>query len=336
MTFGEGLMVVLTATVAVLGLELWRRRRAKRRAARLREFAALPVAELRERARMVDWPRGRVRAVLDRLFEREDIGTDGCLYLERWHVLHAFGFRLYLHRFRRSDQPRDLHDHPNSFWTLPLVGHYWDETEEPVGDAFETKRVRRLVRWPLPRFRRAEHAHRVVLDDGARKPWTLVLMFPRRRSWGFHTPHGWVHWKDYLGLRAPEAERWEAFQRADREMAEADAAKRQGSTPPLAILLALALLACGPVHKHRPANVWAIHPDDRPAARAYALQLVKAATPLIGDEDPEDVIEAAWETAALAFGRRWPGVRCDRGRLGTVATWLASWEVCADAAEAGR
>jgi len=150
---------------------------------------------------------GLRRRIADRFFRREDIGDPaGGLYLERWVLLRLFGCSLYLHRFVRSDWTRDLHDHPRSFFTLPLRGGYRDETQPgrmdhgggviPLG-LNDFPRAHRLVRWPWPRFRRAEHRHRVELDPRWPHPVTLVLMLRARREWGFWTERGFIHWRIY-------------------------------------------------------------------------------------------------------------------------------------------
>ena len=149
--------------------------------------------------------RSRVHAALDRRFKREDLGDPaGGLYMERWVIAKLWGCALYLHRYERSDWSRDLHDHPRSFWTIPLVGGYWNETEMRGEVRSAGWREKRLVRWPFPRFRRARHSHRVQLDRRWPHPWTLVLMLRKQREWGFWSDDGWVRWDEYL------ARPWEA------------------------------------------------------------------------------------------------------------------------------
>jgi hypothetical protein len=47
-------------------------------------------------------------------------------YLTRWTILEIAGWSLKLHRFHRSDEDRDLHDHPWTFWSLILLGGYYE------------------------------------------------------------------------------------------------------------------------------------------------------------------------------------------------------------------
>jgi hypothetical protein len=110
---------------------------------------------------------------------------------------------LFLHVIHQSDNDRDPHDHPWDFKSFILVGGYDDEQWEwftnfqgwgaRVFEGYE--RVKPLTKVE----RKAEHIHRVRLY-GERTAWTLVWTGAKRRSWGFVTKDGWVHWRTYLGL----------------------------------------------------------------------------------------------------------------------------------------
>jgi hypothetical protein len=126
-------------------------------------------------------------------------------------------WKLLLHRFPGRVDDRDVHDHPRRFWTLVLWGSYVDATpcptcrgtgtlpfESPLpwgpifaacdecagrGERFET------VRAGTVHFRPANHTHRTIADRGA---WTLVLMGPIERPWGFVSKDGrWWPWREY-------------------------------------------------------------------------------------------------------------------------------------------
>lgn len=110
-------------------------------------------------------------------------------YLHRWHIIPRNPwFNIYLHKFLGDDDDRALHDHPWHSVSFCLGGK---------GSLFEVMpdgRGRHIRRW-LPYFRRASHAHRLMLlGDHA---WTLFITGPRVREWGFHCPRGWVHWTDF-------------------------------------------------------------------------------------------------------------------------------------------
>ncbi len=107
-------------------------------------------------------------------------------YLKRWQIETRW-FSIKLHKFLRSDEDEDQHDHPWDFITFILKGGYWEEMPDKS----------QVWRKPFTiHYREATHKHRVIL--GTKPSWSLVVTGPRIRSWGFHTPQGWVYWKDYL------------------------------------------------------------------------------------------------------------------------------------------
>lgn len=116
----------------------------------------------------------------------ESRGDGDFKYLTRYTLLEKKSWQLCLHLFHRSDEV-DLHDHPWDFWSLILWRGYVEET--PTG----RKRV-----WPGMLLRRkAEHVHRVELTSD--KPAiTLVVMFQRRRQWGFFRDSTWLPFHQYF------------------------------------------------------------------------------------------------------------------------------------------
>ncbi len=125
------------------------------------------------------------------------IGGESDPYLRRWFITpRGDGPACYLHQFLRDDDDRALHDHPWASCGIILKGGYIEQlptgaVERQVGDV--------IVREP-------EHRHRVVLHrDAEGNPipaWTLFLVGPRAREWGFWCPgHGdgerFVHWRDF-------------------------------------------------------------------------------------------------------------------------------------------
>lgn len=107
-------------------------------------------------------------------------------YLHRWHLLRNPGVRnLYAHWYLGSDDDRALHDHPWASWSILLWGNLFEVTEQ------SEKRI-----WPLiPKFRSAEYSHRLVLKS--QRALTLFYTGKKTREWGFHCPHGWVHWTQF-------------------------------------------------------------------------------------------------------------------------------------------
>jgi len=119
------------------------------------------------------------------------IGGQEHPYMRRWWLIpRNRWFNLYLHQFLRSDDDRALHDHP--WWNVSvlLAGEYTEHTIAPGG--INTRTVRRAGEM---KARGATAAHRIELHAGP--CWTLFVTGRNLRSWGFHCPKGWVHWRDF-------------------------------------------------------------------------------------------------------------------------------------------
>lgn len=108
--------------------------------------------------------------------------------LTRYYLLNTRWGAIYLHHLHASDEDRALHDHPWSFVSVLLTCGYFEWTETTAGHTRTW-----YPRWSVLR-RPAEWRHRLEL---VRPAWTLVFRSPIKREWGFITPSGWMHWKDY-------------------------------------------------------------------------------------------------------------------------------------------
>ena len=125
--------------------------------------------------------------------ERERIIIQGELYIDRFWIFRCDLFGLMVHHILRSDQDRELHDHPWDFWSLIIKGSYDEITlKEWTSDELESCRY---TWWSLLR-RKAKHAHRLELAP-FKDTWSLILTFKWRRAWGFYTKNGWVHHRIY-------------------------------------------------------------------------------------------------------------------------------------------
>lgn len=160
--------------------------------------------------------------------KREVIGPPDCPIMVRRTLLgprsrpgqpaRPWSLKLLLHHFLPNADDRDVHDHPRPFVTLVLWGHYDDLRPCPdcrdscgwvftgtggFGNGYQpcpTCRRSGLVlgermRPGMVRRRRAGHRHRTHV--GPRGCWTLVLMGPLRREWGFWKDGKWWPWKLY-------------------------------------------------------------------------------------------------------------------------------------------
>jgi hypothetical protein len=124
----------------------------------------------------------RLRAFLT---NPEIIGPSECPLIYRWTLVNTRFGKLLVHRFLPHADDRAEHDHPSSFLTIVLRGHYVDEN--PNGRDF--------VRAPTIRWRPATHRHRTRV--GPRGCLTIVVMGPKRRRWGFWKDGQWYFWKDH-------------------------------------------------------------------------------------------------------------------------------------------
>ena len=131
-------------------------------------------------------------AVVDRRPPSFVIGGADSPYLRRWRLLPRNPvFNAYLHQFLRSDDDRALHDHPWANCSILLKGEYTEHTIAAGG-----VHHRRVLSAGAVRLRLSgRFAHRIELHDGP--CWTLFVVGPRYREWGFHCPGGWIHWKRF-------------------------------------------------------------------------------------------------------------------------------------------
>lgn len=153
--------------------------------------------------------------------EREVIGPPDCPIMHRWELWGGgpvgkrpatARMKLMVHHFLPNADDRDVHDHPRPFWTFVLRGSYDDmkPCERPGcdGDGFMLPDdwacpvcrgagvvVNERMRPGKLRRRAATHRHRTKV--GPKGCWTLVLMGPLRRDWGFWRRGTWWFWKDY-------------------------------------------------------------------------------------------------------------------------------------------
>lgn len=130
--------------------------------------------------------------------------------------------KLMVHRFLPNTEDRDPHDHPRGFWTLVLRGGYLDlvpcprcegrghrygirdmrqpsdlaRRDEPCPECGGYKVVLGERMWQgMLRRRGAEHRH--ITRSGHTGAWTVVLMGPFERPWGFMRGGRWWPFKEY-------------------------------------------------------------------------------------------------------------------------------------------
>lgn len=146
---------------------------------------------------------------------------DGSPYLIRYHLFGCRWFKVRLHHILLSD-PDCLHDHPWDFISIILKGGYREHysysqwcrkncVEESKDTSSSSDKV--YGNWfnaGSVLYRRAEYRHSLELKRISRpilggychkietqSCWTLVIMFRRKREWGFWTKLGFVPWFKY-------------------------------------------------------------------------------------------------------------------------------------------
>jgi hypothetical protein len=126
-------------------------------------------------------------------------------------------YKLMVHHFLPNVEDRDPHDHPRPFWTLVLKGCYFDLVPCPECDGVGTWTeytspeeaghgpcprcrgdkvvVGDVMRRGMVRYRPAEHTH--LTQTSRAGAWTVVVMCPLARPWGFWRSGKWWAWRDY-------------------------------------------------------------------------------------------------------------------------------------------
>jgi len=116
-------------------------------------------------------------------------------YLTRLHVVQTPWFSICVHIMTGPDPAIYLHDHPVTFLSLILWGNYTEDRKINGHLSINHRRWFNFIR----ANRNDIHSIRYVKSPTI----TLCFMGPRRQEWGFHTPDGWVSWKEYnkMGYR---------------------------------------------------------------------------------------------------------------------------------------
>lgn len=139
---------------------------------------------------------GRKRWAWDESFL---IGQPGNPMMKRWRLFSTPWFGLYVHFIYREDLDPVPHDHPWAFWSFILRGGYEEELHKRPGDGETEDKVHvflGLHHFPL------HHAHRIT--KVLKGTTTLVLVGPKRRTWGFYHGSRWIDYRDALNLRPTE------------------------------------------------------------------------------------------------------------------------------------
>lgn len=117
-------------------------------------------------------------------------------YLTRLRIVQTPWFALLLHDIHEPDDGRDPHNHPWSFLSLVLRGHYVEYVyPDPASDRYHF--IVRHRSLSVHRMGRSS-AHRIV-EVGPRLK-TLILVGRRASGWGFFIDGEYVPWQEYPDL----------------------------------------------------------------------------------------------------------------------------------------
>lgn len=131
---------------------------------------------------------------------------DGTPYMNRWWLFSKgrkkSQVRARIHHICTPDYDRHYHDHPWSFVSIVLKGWYKEARPESIEPYFtrdygeSEASTYTLRKAGSVAYRRASDRHRIteVSEGGV---WTLVIVWPKIQWWGFYTPKGKIHWRDY-------------------------------------------------------------------------------------------------------------------------------------------
>lgn len=128
----------------------------------------------------------------------------GLGYELRPDVRHLPAARL--HNICTPDLDRELHNHPWSFISIVLRGGYVEA--RPIGKYPMFTSSGEEVCTTIHRragsiaFRSYNDRHRII--SVAPDTWTLVLIGPKRQTWGFFTQHGFVNWREFSSAHNTE------------------------------------------------------------------------------------------------------------------------------------
>lgn len=155
-----------------------------------------------------------------RIFRRLTLRrADNQVYLNRWGLAHDRIGGVLLHKMEAPDPGVDLHDHPWWFVSIILWGGYTEQRapirEAPLfaklADAYPDGCTRGVVEqrhWLSAQVMRLDECH-TITDLTRRTSWSIVFKGPRRRSWGFYMPDGYLSEREYdETVRAGRRDLW--------------------------------------------------------------------------------------------------------------------------------
>ena len=125
------------------------------------------------------------------------------LYMARYWLVAPgwlpFGINARVHHIAQPDADRAMHDHPWNFVSIVLRGWYHEARPVGIEPGFEGEQEWHTSTTRGPgdfAYRRSTDRHRIT-RVGPGGALTLFITGPRLHWWGFYTPAGKIHWRDY-------------------------------------------------------------------------------------------------------------------------------------------
>lgn len=125
---------------------------------------------------------------------REIKSRAGAVHFRRYRLLETPVLRVYVHQILEADKDGALHDHPWSFFSAILAGHYVERRPHNVLTQCRTGTIF---------HRKATEVH--CIDEVVKPTWTFVVAYGRRREWGYQTEIGWVDHQTFRNLKHSQA-----------------------------------------------------------------------------------------------------------------------------------
>lgn len=136
-------------------------------------------------------------------------GPTGCGWVP-WNrpvarLLQHLNIAIRVHHILQPDKDRHLHDHPWTFFSVILLGSYTEnrplyQLPRWFGDGEAVQLTVRTAGSWANRRPSDRHAISKVPEEGV---WTLFVTFGKTNEWGFYTPEGKIHHREYeSALRA--------------------------------------------------------------------------------------------------------------------------------------
>ena len=121
---------------------------------------------------------------------KEIKSKDGVVHFRRWELIKTRWFSIWLHGIYEADKDLHLHNHPWDYKSVVLKGSYIEETN----DGQNTLKPGTFTSRNGAQF----HKIKKLLT---KKVYTLFMVSPVRRDWGYIVNGRFIQHEDYRKLK---------------------------------------------------------------------------------------------------------------------------------------